>query len=231
MLQQTQVSRVLPKYEEFLYFFPDVYALAASNPAKILKVWKGMGYNRRALYLHKAARVITQKYHGEFPETEEELTKLPGVGNYTARALLVFACKESIPLVDTNIRKIITHFFFKGKPQKPSVIQNAAEQLLPKEQAWEWNQALMDYGALALNVSRVTYHVSRKAKPFKDSNRFYRGRIVDRLREGEVREQSLIEELKATYRRERQFFKGLLRGLIKEELIERSGSTKLRLPQ
>src|SRR5258706_3228782 len=74
MLQQTQVSRVLPKYEEFLYFFPDVFAIAHASPAHILKIWKGMGYNRRALYLYKTAKTVVEKYKGEFPKTQSELS-------------------------------------------------------------------------------------------------------------------------------------------------------------
>ena len=136
MLQQTQVSRVIPKYEEFLYFFPDVYTLAQASPAQVLKVWKGMGYNRRALYLHKTAKIIVEEYYGEFPEDEKKLTELPGLGTYTVRALLVFAFEKNVAAVDTNIRQIITHFFFHDVEQKSAVIQAVADKLMPIDQSW-----------------------------------------------------------------------------------------------
>ena len=144
MLQQTQVSRVLPKYREFIQAYPTVKDLARASNSDVLKIWKGMGYNRRALYLKKAAEI------GEFPKSEGELVKLPGLGTYTARAILVFAYRKNVAMVDTNIRQIITHFFFHDAPQKDKIIQNIADQLVPKGKSWEWHQALMDYGALAL---------------------------------------------------------------------------------
>ena len=150
MLQQTQVSRVLPKYIEFIKQFPAVNELAQSSGAEVLRIWKGMGYNRRALYLQKAAQEIVHSYKGIFPKRESLLTKLPGVGTYTARAILVFAYKQDVAMVDTNIRQIITHFFFEDISQKPSVIQEVADKLVPPGKSWEWHQALMDYGALVM---------------------------------------------------------------------------------
>ena len=217
MLQQTQVARVLPKYDEFLFFFPDVFALAAASRAKVLRVWKGMGYNRRALFLRRAAEQIVKDYHGEFPESEKELIKLPGVGTYTARALLVFAYGEDVALVDTNIRQIITHFFFKDKLQKESVIQDTANQLLPAGKSWEWHQALMDYGALALE--RVS---QKKSIPFKNSNRFYRGRIMDLLREKNYQEPRLLVHLTEIYNKPQYFFKKILSGLARDGLLARN---------
>ena len=145
MLQQTQVSRGLPKYLEFIQTFPNVEALAGASPAQVLRIWKGMGYNRRAVYLQKAAKAIVDIYKGRFPDTEPELTGLPGLGRYTARAILVFAFKKDIAMVDTNIRQIITHFFFHDIPQPEKIIQEVADQLVPKGKSWEWHQALMEY--------------------------------------------------------------------------------------
>lgn len=213
MLQQTQVSRVLPKYEEFLYFFPDVYTLAHAKAARVLTVWIGMGYNRRALYLHKTAKIIAENYHGYFPESEQELIKLPGVGTYTARALLVFAFKKNIAIIDTNIRKIITHFFFADQRQKESKVQALADRLLPQGKAWEWHQALMDYG------SQVKLSIGKKQKPFKNSNRYYRGRVVDRLREEAISEKDLNVKPE------------IIEGLIADGLIVRDRRNVLRLPE
>lgn len=234
MLQQTQVLRVIAKYREFIEVFPTVFDLAKASPAQVLRVWKGMGYNRRALYLQKAAKAIVEIYHGIFPENERELVKLPGLGTYTARALLVFAYGQDVPLVDTNIRQIIIHFFFNDQPQKESVIGDVAGQLVSKGKSWEWHQALMDYGALRLARARSgsLTKVSRKTSiPFKDSNRFYRGRIIDRLREGDIQERKLESEFKKKYRKPNDFLKAILQGLEADGLISRSKTGIISLPK
>lgn len=231
MLQQTQVSRVLPKYEEFLYFFPDVYALAAATPAKVLQVWRGMGYNRRALYLKKTAEEVVHTYHGYFPESELELLRLSGVGKYTARAIMVFANHAHVAMVDTNIRQIIVHFFFDGLPQKEKDIQEIADQLVPRGKSWEWHQALMDYGALELkNVIDKTKKIKKEASiPFKESNRYFRGRIIDALREKSWDEKALVAYMSDFYSKPQTFVKKIIEGLIKDTLLERS-KEKLQLP-
>ncbi len=226
MLQQTQVDRVLPKYDEFLYFFPDVYSLARATPAQVLKVWKGMGYNRRALYIRKSARLVVEKYQGL-------LTKLPGVGTYTARAILVFAFGQSVPLVDTNIRKIVTHYFFRDKPQKEKVIEQVAAQLIPDNKPWEWHQALMDYAALELRNIRINKYANLQMNkiPFKQSNRFYRGRMIDQLREGSMGETKLLEYFTKQYGKPKDFLRFIIQGLEADGLIDRTKSNVLRLPR
>lgn len=221
MLQQTQVIRVLPKYAEFIEAFPDIRALAKASPASVLRVWKGMGYNRRALYLRKTAEVIVASYHGKFPNDEISLTKLPGLGTYTARALMVFAYGMNVAMVDTNIRQIITHFFFSGSTQKEKTIQKVADQLVPKGKSWEWHQALMDYGALAMTKEKKTMRVVKKQKPFKDSDRYYRGRVVDLLRLGRLSEKKLIVDFMDRYGKERVFFVRIVEGLIRDGLVAR----------
>ncbi len=230
MLQQTQVLRVVPAYEEFLYFFPDVYTLASATPAKILRVWKGMGYNRRALYLKKTAEKVVSSYNGEFPKSEEELMTLPGVGTYTARAVLVFAYGAGIAAVDTNIRQIIMHFFFRDVTQKPSVIQEAAERLVPVGESWEWHQALMDYGAVEMSKLKLE-KIGKKPPgiPFKQTNRYFRGRIMDTLREGDSTESSLVREYKDRYGKSKSFFISILEGLARDGLLVRSNG-KVALP-
>lgn len=211
MLQQTQVFRVIPKYAEFIEAWPNVQSLAKASTADVLRMWKGMGYNRRALYLKKAAEI------GKFPNIESELIKLPGLGKYTARAILVFAYKKNVAMVDTNVRKIITHFFFDDKPQKESVIQKKADSLVPKGKSWEWHQALMDYGALV----KLPWQNKKKTIPFKESNRFFRGRVIDVLREGPMNETALIENFAQIYDRSEDFLKKILLVLEKDMLIVR----------
>ncbi|MBI5448868.1 Fe-S cluster assembly protein HesB [Candidatus Gottesmanbacteria bacterium] len=232
MLQQTQVSRVLPKYQEFLDLFPTVFALAQASPDRVLRVWKGMGYNRRALYLLKTAQIICNEYNGHFPKSYEVLIKLPGLGIYTARAILVFAYKKNIAMVDTNIRQIITHFFFEDIPQQGSVIQSVADQLVPKAKSWEWHQALMDYGSLELNVSRVMGQVSqKKIIPFRESNRFYRGRIIDQLRQGNTSRNALIVDFQKRYGKSRAFLSVMIHELERDGLLALFGRGIIGLPQ
>ena len=234
MLQQTQVLRVLPKYREFIERFPTVVDLAKATSADVLRIWKGMGYNRRALYLHRTAKIICDQYNGHFPINYELLTTLPGLGTYTARAILVFAFKQEVPLVDTNIRQIITHFFFNDQPQKESVIEEVARQLVPSGKSWEWHQALMDYGALRLARARSGSLIKasrRTSVPFKDSNRFFRGRIIDRLREGDIRESKLASEFKKKYGKSDDFLKSILQELEADGLISRSKAGIISLPE
>src|SRR3989338_11480528 len=102
MLQQTQVDRVLSKYKAWLQEFPTMQHLARAPPAVVLRCWSGLGYNRRALHLQKAAQIIVEKYHGEFPQTSELLRALPGIGPYTSHSLLIFAYNQDEVTVDTN---------------------------------------------------------------------------------------------------------------------------------
>ncbi len=247
MLQQTQVRRVIPKYTEFIEAYPTVNALAKASTSDVLKTWKGMGYNRRALYLKQAARAVVEQYGGKFPKSEKELVKLPGLGIYTARALLVFAYRQNVACVDTNIRQIITHFFLAGKTKGPAFeafqgrvlekqIESIARQLLPSGKSWEWHQALMDYGALALPALRNSaIHCApalthKKSIPFKDSNRFYRGRIIDRLREAAQKKDKLTSTMIVTYGKDKGYYEHMLRSLQKDGLIEITRNT-ISLPR
>jgi A/G-specific adenine glycosylase len=223
MLQQTQVARVLTKYQEFLAHFPDVRRLAHASSSDVLKLWKGMGYNRRALYLKKTAEAVVRDYAGIFPDDEVKLLQLPGVGLYTARALLVFAYKKDVAAVDTNIRKIILHFLFDDVSQKESIVQQAADALVPKGRAWEWHQALMDYGALEMKHAKLKVKTEkRKTIPFRETNRFFRGRIMDLLRTRSYKEVDLIDDMTQAYDRSDTFLVSILDGLAKDGLIVRA---------
>lgn len=231
MLQQTQVSRVLPKYAEFIEVFPTVFALSKASTGEVLRVWRGMGYNRRSLYLKRCAEMIIKEHKGKFPQTEKEITQLPGVGKYTARAILVFAYKKDVAAVDTNIRQIIEHFIYKNIPQNALEIQTTADKLVPKGKSWEWHQALMDYGALALEKVKGKRKKEEKVGiPFRETNRFFRGRIMDLLREKPWSENELTSEMNLKYDRSEQFIFQIIRGLIRDGLVEKFRSN-LRLPE
>ncbi len=151
MLQQTQVDRVLPKYRQFLSAFPTLADLAAASTADVISVWVPLGYNTRAVRLQSIARQVIAEYHGCIPDTIDELLKLKGVGRYTAGAIACFAYHKQVATVDTNIRRVL-HRIFLGLEHSELKFNDAqmlelAERVLPDEEAYNWNQALMDLGA------------------------------------------------------------------------------------
>jgi A/G-specific adenine glycosylase len=151
MLQQTQVDRVLPKYQQFLAAFPTLTDLAAASTADVISIWVPLGYNMRAVRLQSIARQVIAEYGGSIPDTIEELLKLKGVGRYTAGAIACFAYKKQVATVDTNIYRVLHRIFLGLEHPKPTLNNDQmlalAEQVLPDGKAYDWNQALMDLGA------------------------------------------------------------------------------------
>lgn len=181
MLQQTQVSRVLPKYELFLGEFPDVHTLAKALDAQLLQVWQGLGYWRRALYLRDAARMVVKEFSGRFPQDVKTLRKLPGVGPYTAGALACFAFGSAEPFLDTNIRRIYLHFFFADSDGvTDSEVVNIARLAVWTKDPREWHYALFDYGATVLRDKRINRRSSHYSKQsaFEGSFRSFRTKAV-----------------------------------------------------
>jgi A/G-specific adenine glycosylase len=144
MLQQTQVARVVPRWEAFLERFPTAQACGAAVLADVLREWQGLGYPRRARNLHATARRVVEL--GGFPRDLEGLMALPGVGRYTARALLAFAFELDAAVVDTNIARVYARV--TGQPLGPKRVQAIADDACPSGDAWVWNQCLMDLGAV-----------------------------------------------------------------------------------
>lgn len=230
MLQQTQVSRVLPKYQLWLERFPTLTALAQASSHAVLSMWSGLGYNRRALYLQKAANEIVERYDGVFPGDEAELRKLPGIGVYTARAVLCFAFDRQIAVVDTNVRRVILTQFqmSNGKSQiSHKEVQAIADTVLPVGKAYEWNQALMDYASAMLKKEKIPI---KKQSRFKDSDRYYRGQIIKLLiAQGQVAREELFHSVKKESGCTPERFEKILEGLVKDELIIGQGkSWKIR---
>ena len=151
MLQQTQVDRVLPKYLQFLAAFPTLDDLATAPTADVISVWVPLGYNMRAVRLQSIARQVIAEYDGRIPDTIEELLKLKGIGRYTAGAIACFAYRKQVATVDTNIRRVLHRIFFGLEHPEPKLNDTQmlahAEQVLPINEAYNWNQALMDLGA------------------------------------------------------------------------------------
>jgi len=184
MLQQTQVSRVLQKYEEFLKAFPTVKDLAKAPIKDVFSLWQGMGYNRRALYLKKTAEEILSRYNGKTPSDPSILLTFPGIGKTTAASVVTFSYNVPTVFIETNIRRVFIHFFFADKLNvHDKDIFPLIEKTLDRKNPREWYYALMDYGnflAKKENANHRSAHY-KKASPFKDSNREIRGTLLRTL--------------------------------------------------
>lgn len=189
MLQQTQVDRVREKYEEFLKEFPTIQDLAAASVSEVLTVWKGLGYNRRALQVKKSAELIAKEYQGVFPSTLEALDELPGIGQATAAAILAYAYNQPHVFIETNIRTVFIDHFFKEEILKNPDRKISDTELLPlieaaldRKNPREWYYALMDYGSMLkrtrVNPSRASKHHVKQSK-FEGSDRQLRGQIIE----------------------------------------------------
>lgn len=219
MLQQTQVSRVLPKYQRFLEQFPTLEILRQSSLAEVLTFWQGLGYNRRARYLWQLSQSASQ-----LPKTEKALQQLPGIGAYTAAAVCAFAYNQPVVLIETNVRSVFLYHFF---PNQTAV---GDEKLLPliaqsldQENPRQWYWALMDYGAhlktVLPNPNRLSKHYVRQT-PFSGSLRQVRGQILRLLLD---KQQATFEQLQKPLQVEPKKLDQALAGLLKDGLVRREG--------
>ena len=248
MLQQTQVDRVIPKYYAFLEQFPTVSSLADAQTAEVLKMWSGLGYNRRALYLQKCAQTIKYKHNGKFPETTEELLAIPGLGKYTAAAVQSFANNKDVVVIDVNVERIFKRIFY-GKIEAAEAI---AWHILPTNESRNWHNALMDIGALfcaaknpkcalcpakaccaaANNKERIeATWKKRKVVPFKNSDRIVRGTILKLLttKNGQEQDQIYKQLIEQDIKREKEKFEEIIVQLEKDGLIKKE-KNMLSLP-
>ena len=145
MLQQTQTQRVIPKWRAFCAAFPTPAACAAAPLGDVLRLWQGLGYPRRARNLHRAAVAIEAVHGGEVPSDLEALLALPGIGPYTARAVLAFAYERDVGVVDTNIARVLARTV--GERLTATAAQRCADRHVPARHGWVWNQVLLDLGA------------------------------------------------------------------------------------
>lgn len=227
MLQQTQVDRVRVKFSEFITVFPDVNKLAAAGLDEVLRLWSGLGYNRRAKFLHSAARMIRDEYDGMFPDTLEDLLKLPGVGVNTAGAILAYSFNAPSVFIETNIRTVYFYHLFEhetlvGDKELRAIVEETVDREHPRE--WYWS--LMDYGTFLKKQGAGQINKSKEYKkqaPLKGSIREVRGQILKQLSTNEFPIDALKETLNADDR-----FTPALNGLIKDELvIEHDGVLQL----
>jgi A/G-specific adenine glycosylase len=204
MLQQTQADRVVPKWQAFLGSFPTPAACASASLGDVLRLWQGLGYPRRARNLHSAAGVVVERHGGLLPDDLASLLALPGIGPYTARAVLAFAFERDVAVVDTNIARILART--AGRRLTPKQAQTAADELVPEGAGWVWNQVLMDLGATVCRPAPRCEEcpvgsscawfasgrpepdpavgsagVSTRQAPFEGSDRQTRGRVLEAL--------------------------------------------------
>ncbi len=182
MLQQTQVERVLGKYELFLGMFPNFDSLAASDLCSVLSAWQGLGYNRRAIAIRKTAQKVMDDHNGSLPPDMDKLRALPGIGRSTAGAILSFCYNIPTVFIETNIRRVFIHFFFSERDKiSDREIMPFVAKTLDRENPREWYYALMDYGAMLKgklpNPNRRSKHYSLQAR-FEGSDRQVRGDIL-----------------------------------------------------
>lgn len=213
MLQQTQVSRVIEAFHAWIARFPTIQALARASRRQVLLAWRGLGYNRRALHLHQTAQHIVELHGGELPRDVGMLMTLPGIGPYTARAVACFGMGMRTAVVDVNVERILVRIAGLERKLPSRVLQQMADQVLPRRAWYDWNQALMDLGALICTAAspRCTAcplqrlcatagtHADRTTRPRltgvlrEPPRRYYRGRVVDILREAPQHRMSLGE--------------------------------------
>jgi A/G-specific adenine glycosylase len=249
MLQQTPVNRVLPVYQEWIKRWPTAAALAAATPAEVITAWGRLGYPRRALRLHECAKVITHELSGKIPEDENELRKLPGIGEYTAAAMAAFAFNKRSLVLDINIRRLFARLFDGVEvPSQSSTKSEKSryEALIPKKEAHIWAAATMELGAIICTsqspkcgICPVAHgctwrsldypksDVVKRTQTWHGTDRQCRGTIVQALRDNEVLTKNQISQL---WDVPSQLEKAILT-LLDDGLIEVRGKNKFSLPR
>lgn len=248
MLQQTQVTRVIDRWTEFLQVFPTPASCASGSSGDVIALWAGLGYNRRAVNLWRASVEICDRFGGELPATVPELQSLPGIGPYTARAVAVFAFEAPVGVVDTNVGRLLARWM--GERLTPNAAQAHADALVPDGRSWTWNQGLFDF-ATAICTKRApdcgscpvrsacawrgegddpavdSAGVSTGQSRFEGSIRQVRGRILDAARQGTVARHALSAFARTGDSADD--VDAIADGLVRDGLLVRDGDL-LRLP-
>lgn len=240
MLQQTSVARVLPKFEAFINEFPTPHDLASAPLGDALRLWSGLGYPRRCRNLREAARVLHEEFNGEFPESVDVLLTLPGVGQYTSRAVLAFAFEHDVAVVDTNVSRVLSRL--EGRALKAKELQVLADSFVPQGLGWEWNQVMMDFGARhctarqpqcaqcplrqlcvwkgeGVDPAPASAGASKPQGRFEGSDRQARGRAMRAVADGVT----TLAALTKTMGVEEDRARSLVTALVDEGLLVRSG--------
>lgn len=253
MAQQTQLARVVPAYQRFLARFPTPAACASSPLGDVLRAWEGLGYNRRARNLHRAALAVVHEHHGRLPSTLHQLLALPGVGPYTARAVMAFAFEADVGVVDTNSGRVLSRAV-AGRSLRPREAQDLVDGMVPAGAGWLFGQALLDLGAeLCVPAAprcrdcpirrRCRWAAAGRSGPdpavgsagapsaqgrFDGSDRQGRGRLVSALRTGAIPAEGVASAIGWSDDPER--VARVVSGLVAEGLVVTDRSGGLRLP-
>lgn len=223
MLQQTQVDRVIPKFQAFISIFPDEQTLARASLAEVITLWQGLGYNRRAKYLHEAAKKITTDFNGAFPSNKADLMSLPGVGPNTAGAILNYAFNEPTVFIETNVRTVYFYYFFtNGELVHDKQLTQIVDQTLDRNHPREFYWALMDYGSWLKKqgVGHINQSLHyKKQSALIGSIREIRGHIIRALTTGDMTEAELSQVIMIDGR-----YAPARDGLLAEGLINRRGT-------
>jgi A/G-specific adenine glycosylase len=225
MLQQTQTQRVITKYEEFIAAFPTFECLAAASLRDVLIVWQGLGYYRRARFLHQLAQIVVSEHNGVLPQDTKILQTLPGIGPNTAGSVCAFAFNKPVVFIETNIRTVFIDSFFRDQESVSDkellpLIAAAVDHDNPRE----WYYALMDYGVFLksrkINPSRKSAHYSKQSK-FEGSDRQIRARIVKLIAE---QEKVLHHEVLCVIGNDVARVEKIINKLVTEDFIKKSAN-------
>ena len=222
MLQQTQTTRVIPKYEEWMNSFPTVEDVQEASFSTILDYWDGLGFNNRAKWIYQATEKVVEEYEGVLPEGREELKELPGIGPYTSRAIRIFAHNKDEVTVDTNIRRVFIHELNLSEDIEKDDLYDIGWRVLPEGKSRKWHNALMDYGSMEATSRETGIEPETKQGEFEGSNRWYRSKILKKVRQNPLK----IQEIKEEYGEKG---KKALQTLEKDEMVERDGET-IKIP-
>ena len=216
MLQQTQVNRVIDYYSRWIDQWPTIDDLSRASFYDVVSSWIGLGYNRRAKYLHDTIKKIVYDFDSDVLKAMKSYDKLPGIGRYTSQAVRIFAGNENIPTVDTNIRRIFIHEFNLNESISEKDLYDIAQQCLPKGKSRIWHNALMDYGSLVLTSNNTGIKPKTKQSTFHGSNRQIRGQILRIL----LNNKKTFEELKVELHIEEERLYDILEKLIRDKIIQ-----------
>jgi len=254
MLQQTQTGRVAPAYHSFLQRFPTLSSLAHAPAMEVIQAWRGLGYNRRAVDLQRTAQAIDGEHGGVFPSSPAALKRLPGLGEYTSNAIACFSFDAQVPVVDTNVRRVLSRNALGRDPAELSNerIAGLAAEWLPDGEAYRWNQALMDIGAMFCRSEKplcskcplqsscayrakgrhkkAPVRATRPQEKYEGSRRQARGSIVDHLRRA-ARKGITVSELAKQMEGDPGALTELLVKLEKEGLAELSPAARTGSPR
>jgi A/G-specific adenine glycosylase len=221
MLQQTQVTRVVFYYNKWLRKWPTIHALASASLPEVLEMWMGMGYNTRAVNLHRTARKIIADFHGDVLQAMKQYKELPGIGRYTSQAVQIFSTNADLVTVDTNIRRILISEFSLPSKMPDKLLWSMAEQCLPLGKSRDWHNALMDYGSLHLTAKKTGIKPKTRQTHFEGSNRQIRAKILRCL----LQKTMSLSELEKTIKIEQKRLRPILEKMMDENIIIKRNAT------